>query len=335
MSADILSFTPCPECCVVTCPEPSVEWDSRSASKTKFGFYEWLTKRSTPPKIYSQIDWTGTMTITRYVDTTCSSSLIYYTDTYTISGTGRARRDVSGCDESSTLKRILSTQNYKWDGDTRVPDGDPIVSEEDFFPPILDCVGSYVYGGPGEARYIVAAGDPPHDASLYTATVLNSLELSCAVFGDRASTGNLYNVLSDEYLTADLIAAALAALPAFDGDWDDTAGAYRNLTSDELTYSIREARYRLRFQIPTTRKRINTCYKVEWVERFTPESGDPVDTPMSATWDGVVPDGYDPDDSSTWPILGDGTNPYFELPVPDSNGITTVVDVTVSCTGCE
>lgn len=75
-------------------------------------------------------------------------------------------------------------------------------------------------------------------------------------------------VFSDEYTTALLISNAEASLPAYDGDWNDTAGSFANLSTDELTYSIRESRYRLRFKIPPT-----SVYRLTWVERFIGEAG--------------------------------------------------------------
>lgn len=145
--------------------------------------------------------------------------------------------------------------------------------------------------------------------------------------GPEASrNGSASIVRSDEYITADLIANTLAALPAFDDDWDDTAGSYRNLTTDERTYSIRESRYRIVFTVPKVGS--GTCYKVTWIERFTPAVGSVVDTPRCAIWDGTLL-------VAGTGIIGDGTNPYFEVPIPATNGTTTVVDVVAVCRGCE
>jgi hypothetical protein len=76
---------------------------------------------------------------------------------------------------------------------------------------------------------------------------------------------------SNEYTTAQLKTNTVAALPAYDGDWNDTAGSYADLTTDELTYSIRESRYRLRFKIPTVGTALN--FRAIWVERFIAEAG--------------------------------------------------------------
>lgn len=57
------------------------------------------------------------------------------------------------------------------------------------------------------------------------------------------------------------------------------------------------------------------------------------ETPFCTVWDGVEPGGYDPDDPTTYPILGDGTNPYFEIAVPTTDGTTLVANVRAVCDG--
>lgn len=159
--------------------------------------------------------------------------------------------------------------------------------------------------------------------------------VTCEFTTDYPSSANCRTFYySSPYTTAALIANTLAALPAFDDDWDDTAGSYRNLTTDELTYSIRESRYRFRFKIPKVGR--GTCYKITWTEIFTPEEGDPVETDRCSIWDGEIPEGYDPDDPETWPIIGDGTNPYFELAIPETNGTVNVDpdSIVAVCRGC-
>lgn len=55
------------------------------------------------------------------------------------------------------------------------------------------------------------------------------------------------------------------------------------------------------------------------------------ETSRCMEWDGITPGGYDPEDPATYPILGDGTNPYFELAVPAADGLTTVDLVRAFC----
>jgi hypothetical protein len=81
----------------------------------------------------------------------------------------------------------------------------------------------------------------------------------------------MYWTLSNEYTTALLKTNTVAALPAYDDDWNDTAGSFADLSTDETSYSIRESRYRLRFAIP----KVNTGkhLRASWVERFIAEAG--------------------------------------------------------------
>jgi RHS repeat-associated protein len=99
--------------------------------------------------------------------------------------------------------------------------------------------------------------------------------------GTPTTTYAYENVLPDPedeytnpYSTSDLKTKTLAALPAYDDDWDDTAGSYFNLTTGEQTNSIRESRYRLRYTPPSPDADAPTTLK--WVERFIPENGVPI-----------------------------------------------------------
>lgn len=76
---------------------------------------------------------------------------------------------------------------------------------------------------------------------------------------------------SNPYTTEALVEKVLSSFPAFDNDWDDTAGSYAETSADESSYAARKARYRLRFPVP----KVNTGknYRAEWVERFVPEAG--------------------------------------------------------------
>lgn len=315
----------CPDCC--ECPAPAIEWESRSASQTKHGFYEWPEATpSVPPKIYSEVTWAGTFGGIEYAN---ECDCAYNGRSWTVGGSGRARRDVGGCDESSTLTVTSTTQYYY---PCNEPNGPEVVTTTNYFPAITDCSGgTYVYGGPGEARRPTGADFYMSDI---TPTVRKTVPLTCDLPGPPGGSGQSYtlsgeitNTLSDEYTTAQLLANTIAALPSWDNDWNDTSGSYFNLTSNELTNSIREGKYRFRFKLPKVGA--GKCYRIEWVERFTPETGDPVDTDKDWQWDGVTPEGYDPDDAETWP-----TSEEFLVAIPETNGTITVVDVVATCRGC-
>jgi len=72
-----------------------------------------------------------------------------------------------------------------------------------------------------------------------------------------------------------------------------------------------------------------TTYIIKWVERFSPEGGGaPTDTVKTYTWSGTIPGGYDPTDSTTWPITGE-----YTLATPATDGTTTLACITVTCSG--
>jgi len=299
MSASIIPYTPCAACC--DCPTPTLQWDSISASKTKCGYAENAAFVSTPPVIYRVMTWSGTSTDTRYDSTIACSGSYFFKETRVYSGAGTYIED---CSCSSTKQVTITIEGFP----------------------------SNVFDFGCSTRQGTTAND-------ISSTVRFISQDDCAVDPSGISNArhlfsDITETFSDPYTTANLLADTLAALPAFDDDWDDTAGSYYDLTSDELTNSIRESRYRFRFKIPKVGR--GTCYKIKWTEVFMPEEGDPVETERCAIWDGTIPEGYDPDDPSTWPIIGDGTNPYFELAIPEENGTITVDpdSIVAVCRGC-
>lgn len=439
----------CAECC--DCPAPTLQWDSRSASLTKSGFSECSSFVSTPPKRYRNADGSG-------IEARRLSSGGNGLDVLSFSGTIA----LAFGETPSTSTQTLSA---------------------------LDC--SVSGGGPYTCSSPTPPCNPPGTLSallVQSATGSNPC-VSSTEIGSNLLTPNcgtvVWFVLSNEYTTAQLKTNTVAALPAYDGDWNDTAGSFANLSTDELTYSIRESLYRFLFKIPLVGSGL--CYRLEWVERFIPEAGVGIDsvevfsrgvyrptvtatggggsgcllvaimsstgtitgvrvlnpgsgytsaptitvqsainggttstgwtasltlgrvasvaggsagnyrptltiaapggggttatatvtldttggidattvtlagtlyvatpaltitpmvsgsvaaslglhlgteTPRCAEWDGITPSGYDPEDPDTYPILGDGTNPYFELAVPSTDGLATVELVRAFC----
>jgi hypothetical protein len=79
---------------------------------------------------------------------------------------------------------------------------------------------------------------------------------------------------SNPYTNELLKENTIALFPVFDDDWDDTAGSFANFASDDSSFSARKSRYRFRFPVPKTKT--GKCYRLNWVERFVPESGVPI-----------------------------------------------------------
>lgn len=216
----------CSECC--TCPTATVEWDSRSASKTKAGFWYAATPtifylRTTPPLLTFEFIATGGLA--RYSEITYSGSTTY---------------DPNASPGSEVIPGEYSFSQ----------EGFPFSACGSAFDPTRN-----ISNGPfGPAfGYSVVNPEQPSVASF------------CSGSGPQDVT------LSDEYTTALLKSNTVAALPAYDDDWDDTAGSFANTSTDETSYAARESRYRLRFKIPKTNTGKN--YRVSWVERFIAEAG--------------------------------------------------------------
>lgn len=77
----------------------------------------------------------------------------------------------------------------------------------------------------------------------------------------------------DSLIESNLETRTFDALPAYNDNFIDTAGSYRNkeIVTGGRTLSIRESRYRLRFKIPTVGTALN--FRAVWVERFIAEAG--------------------------------------------------------------
>jgi hypothetical protein len=65
-------------------------------------------------------------------------------------------------------------------------------------------------------------------------------------------------------------------LPEWPDTWGGSCSAFRNLSPDESSFSIRKFKWRISH--PPT----GTCYLKVWLNRvFTPETGDPTITPLT------------------------------------------------------
>lgn len=266
----------CAECCV--CSTPTVEWDSRSASKAKStcGFQnpnetnKFYHQKTTVRDFSCSYDYesgtetgcsggarrdfatqTGSATRVESYSTNCTGSA---TDTgfigswdavfgYQIYKTPPS--DPSGCTACDWGLTVTFTQTVS-------SDGSACTIEQDKTDSVYDpCIKSY-YG----------LSDTHLDPAPYTDPGCIIFENPpCATSTDTVTYQNLYT-------TTDLKSNTVAALPAYDDDWNDTAGSFANLSTNEASYSIRESRYRIRFKIPPT-----SVYRVTWVERFIGEAG--------------------------------------------------------------
>jgi len=214
----------CECCCTPDCPTPTIQWKSRSASKTKTGNPEFAGYVSTPPKRYLKDTWSGIQESKSYASSPCSGAVTsksryewYGISTYDYSG---------GCTTTKTQDR------YDLSG---------LVSSTGPY----DCNVTMVTVGGGIPSSGILAGE--------------TVAYSCSGFSSFEK--NSLSTLSSEYTTATLKSNTTAALSAYTGTWTGTAGSYFNLTTNELTNSIRQAKYRFQFTVPETCG-AEMCYKI-------------------------------------------------------------------------
>lgn len=273
----------CAECdcpatvCATCCPTPELVCETRSASKTKFAacgvlnsgttwmvITETYADGSTRTTTYTQNPTTGACTLS----VVCSGS---WTVTYTISCSGTSEGDTYSCSLSET---------YTW---TRA----------------ADCSTSSVLTSGTYSRTVQYSAEHGGDLVEDTGSVSGGAwSVQRKVNGSVQSTGNplpaepcpgcsvtttnspalitpstSYSSAWTPETTASLISRTEGALPAWPGGWAGSGcSAYRNLSPDESSYSIREARFKFRLpagvSLPAGKK-LSITYRTT----FTPEAG--------------------------------------------------------------
>jgi len=244
------------------CDLPTLICDSIESSQSKCGYQEWPGHESTPPKMYLRRTFSGSI-INRTYD-----SGVDCTGTYTesVSSYGGYCEIDSGVNCGVTLHDGLTI------------DGVSIGCGDSFANPCdaVECV-------------------PVITGTTFTITGDNTCRTASEYYGTAADT------LSLEYATSDLIANTVAALPAYPGTWDGTCSAYRDLSTDEMTYTVR--RFKYKFTLPTMTG--CTSYAISWLEGATAKS---------YTWDGFATE----------------TGEYT-VSEPGSNGTTAITAFAVTC----
>jgi hypothetical protein len=286
----------CPGCTNDPCaptpaaPAPTLLCDSISASATKCGHDEFGTP-SSPPKKYLVKTQSGGLTDSVY--------LSGYTYTNTWSGAVTFSR--SGCSSSDTRQLDVTVSGTcsasisltGASGQIEAGAGPNGLQMWD-----VDCSGS-------TAVALYGCSGP----TVVSTTVKEYASPPCGSAGAGGSTVTL--TLSDEYTTAQLISDVVAALPSYPGTWVGTCSSFRDLESDELTYTIR--RFKYKFQLPDLTG--FTCYKITWNELFTPAVGSPyILNNRVYDWNGLA------SETGEW-----------EIDEQAVNGSVTITDIAVSC----
>lgn len=180
------------------------------------------------------------------------------------------------------------------------------------------CTTSFV----NETSYPYTGGSCPGDGVFAPATITETITYENEV---KSAAGTTY---ADEFTTAALLTYATSQLPAFPDTWDDTVGGSSAYTSeDNKTRTLSKSR--LRFLL-TSDPIAGMCIKVSYVIRWTPVTGDPVDTPQCFIATTSISEDYDPDNPSTWPVIGS----IVTFPVPATDGAFTLEGLSIECANC-
>lgn len=255
----------CPDCCA--CPTPTTQWDSRSSTLRKRG---WRRYDGVLSDIYLTISGSGSTTATTTGSSTLTLSGSTTVDPITRLLTGST--SVSDCNSNDVTTDYAPsfdlTDGEFWPAslDEARPPGYMIGDVDNYInSTVEECVSRMSGTQIADQDGISSSEAATTQTSTGTGVPVPTSGTPVTYTGARTFT------LSNPYLTATLISNAIASLPAYDDDWNDTAGSFRNVSTDELSVAVREARYRFRFEIPKIGS--GTCYRLTWVERFIAEAG--------------------------------------------------------------
>jgi hypothetical protein len=305
----------CSDCC--TCPTATVEWDSRSASRS-IGYYG---------------DGTGDGYYLNYVTTYVFDSSDYNED-----GTA-----ANGC--SGPLTADSSVSSGSVEVTCSRPNGYEECTGETGSVTIDNWAASYggtcgpTTCGFGLEITTTITYEPTNGSGTLT-QIRDDVWADCtglpnygpvetitedylwADFGYSPSSSSVsYTGFQlDSLIDSNLETRTFDALPAYNDNFIDTAGSYRNkeIVTGGRTLSIRESRYRLRFKIPTVGTALN--FRATWVERFIAEAGVSISS-VSVNKSGV----YRPTVTLSAPPSG-GTQAYA-VAVMSSTGTVSSISI--------
>ncbi len=305
----------CPGCSSSPCDPPDVPASTfykrtASASKTKCGYAE-FTSPSSPPKRYLTSTLAGTGTRVAYLVSSdfvggcpAPGSPTPNCDACVGGDDNCKQKFVCSISGSCTVSRpecvTTNTTNYNrkeyFPCDTLAADENESVTCPAGFCTGLSQDLCSLFGSPSYTNTVATIFiDDPCDT--------RAVKVNC----------NFTATLSIEYTTADLISDVDAAIPAFSGVFSTGSGtAFYDLSTDELTATKRALEYK--FELPALVALGYTTYRLDWVERFTPEGGSPTDTAKFYNWDGSATE-----------------TGVYTVSAPSTQGTTSIVNVVASC----
>jgi hypothetical protein len=261
-----------------------------SASKTKIGYDEWIGYVSSPPKIYLRKTLAGGINGDASDASPCAGNCVSYVRT---SYSGECNLD-----RFTLVETVGGNFNLK-------------VAEPCTTILVNDNLGVCTV----DQGFPYVTGLTPGYNLTYSSTVETATGIGCAgPSTDQNFTGVATTTLSEEYTTALLVSDVEAAIPAFSGAFSTLGSgtAFFDITTNELTATKRALEYK--FELPALVALGYTTYRLDWVERFTPEGGSPSDTAKFYNWDGSATE-----------------TGVYTVSAPSTQGTTSINNVVASC----
>ena len=255
----------CSECC--TCPTATVEWDSRSGSKTKadVGYYEdgeyWISRTTTYTEGIAE------STSNEEFNGSCPAGTSpYRTNSQTFSGSGYTEITEETFGGSTSVTRsgdykIVLVQTDYTESTYLNCDYSVLVSIRTITENRVFNNSSGVWDRSGTDNIKI----------FYPTASEVTYPISGTLTNGPGGTSTTEVVYAHAVLDNDLDDAIESDLPPWDNDFNDTPGSYADTSEDGFTRSIRESRYRLRFKIPKVKT--GKSLRASWVERFIAEAG--------------------------------------------------------------
>jgi hypothetical protein len=288
----------CPGCTSDPCnptpaaPSPTLKCDSTSASGSKCGLTEFGTP-SSPPVYYLTLTQSGTRLrgslLGDHTEDQWSGSVNYnrYPD----------------CDVASDTRQVEVTETDSsigcTDFETYTGDAGRLDASNILPPTSNGCLLIGVVDPCQDDRDPNGNEDCADCETIFSKTVLVYDFAGCGggdipVFGVRAT-------LSNEYDVSMLRSDVAATIPGYPGTFTGTCSALYDLSSDQVTVTLR--RFKYKFQLPDLTGL--TCYKITWLEGSAP---------MSYLWNGT-----------------DTETPTYEVLEPSSPGTVGISSIVASC----
>lgn len=309
------------------CPAVSLICNSVSASRSKCGFGEFSEFVSDPPKFYSTASTSTTVNVVHPDSGVTSSG----------SGTREFSYPTDGEPDTDWCEPFISAAegSFAYTDPTYPEFNANNVWEDEATRQSFSNWGDNIFIG----EYLTFP-----TSEIFTHDSATTEHHTPDITGTDYTAFSCYGTLTDEFTTSDLIANTEEALPDYapffncegglTSGQDCECSAVRNLSTDEISYSIRRFQHKFKFGSDLDGNPITvTGYlKIYWNEKFVPTLTEMV------VFDSVTYHPGDPDpDCSHWTItaktwtLVDGATAtethVFEVMEPATNGTTTISNI--------